>query len=180
MTKLNKSQNIALIYLFDSYYTEGFVTTACIGITEWRSEDIEFEKMNFSEITSKYVSGQFYKRELPGILELLDDVKLKSDDYIVLDGYVYLDDIGTRGLGGYLFEELENSIPIIGVAKNRYKSIGDKCIELLRGESKKPLYVTSAGIEIEKSSEYILLMSGEFRIPKMFKLVDTISREKAK
>lgn len=166
--------------MFDSYYNEGFVTTACIGIAEWRSENIEFKEINFSEITSEYVSGQFYKRELPGILELLNDIKLENDDCIVIDGYVYLDDNGTKGLGGYLFEELGNSIPIIGVAKNRYKSIGDKCIGLLRGESKKPLYVTSAGIEIEKASKYILSMSGEFRIPKMLKFVDTISRENAK
>lgn len=169
-----------MIYLFDSYYTKGFVTTACIGITEWRSEDVEFEKINHSEITSEYVSGQFYRRELPRILELLKGVKLKNNDFVVIDGYVYLDDLETKGLGGYLFEKLGNSIPVIGVAKNRYKSIGENCIELLRGKSRKPLYITSAGIKVVEASEKILSMRGEFRIPKMLKAVDTMSRKEAK
>mgnify|MGYP001804818063 CR=1 FL=1 len=63
-----------------------------------------------------YVPGQFYKRELPGIIEVLKYCTHEEITAIIVDGYVILDDHGKIGLGGHLYKALDRSIPIIGVA----------------------------------------------------------------
>lgn len=55
--------------------------------------------------------------------------------------YVYLDDFNKYGLGGYLFESLDQRIPIIGVAKTNK-------MELLRVINKNSLYIASVGIDL--------------------------------
>ena len=54
-----------------------------------------------------YESGSFYKRELPCIVSLLQDLDVRDISRIVIDGFVYLDDEGGYGLGGHLYERLE-------------------------------------------------------------------------
>jgi len=48
-----------------------------------------------------YESGSFYKRELPCIVSLLQDLDVRDISLIVIDGFVYLDDEGGYGLGGH-------------------------------------------------------------------------------
>ena len=48
-----------------------------------------------------YESGSFYKRELPCIVSLLQDLDVRDISLIVIDGFVYLDDEGGHGLGGH-------------------------------------------------------------------------------
>jgi len=120
-----------------------------------------------------YESGQFYKRELPCILALLEKIEEKLD-CIVVDGYVNLGK-GKRGLGAYLFDALDGEIPIIGVAKNAFKDIEEDTF-LYRGESKKPLYITSAGIAAQDAKEAIRRMHGKYRFPTLLKEVDHICR----
>lgn len=125
------------------------------------------------EQVEEYISGQFYKRELPCILALLSSLS-DLPDLIIIDGYVYLED--KLGLGGHLYEALNQQIPIIGVAKNPFKN-NSKSLYLFRGESSKPLYVTSAGVELEMAKEFIKSMDGNYRIPTFLKLVDSESRK---
>ncbi|WP_298790742.1 hypothetical protein [uncultured Campylobacter sp.] len=54
-----------------------------------------------------YESGSFYKRELPRIVSLLQDLDVRDISLIVIDGFVYLDDEGGYGLGEHLYECLE-------------------------------------------------------------------------
>jgi deoxyribonuclease V len=86
-----------------------------------------------------------------------------------------LDDVETPGLGAHLYNRLDNRIPVIGVAKNRYKT-SDSAIEILRGKSKKPLYITAVGVDLISASKYIQCMHGDNRIPTLLKKVDQISR----
>lgn len=87
-----------------------------------------------------YQPGRFYLRELPHILSLL--AKLPSPPLTTLvDGYVYLDEAGRKGLGGHLFEALDESTPIIGVAKNPFAG-SDHAHSICRGASRRPLFVT--------------------------------------
>jgi len=120
-----------------------------------------------------YESGQFYKRELPCILALLEKIEEKLD-CIVVDGYVNLGK-GKRGLGAYLFDALEGKTPIIGVAKNAFKDI-EKDTFLYRGESKKPLYITSISMAIEDAKKAIECMHGKYRFPTLLKEVDRMCR----
>ncbi|WP_207420305.1 hypothetical protein [Desertivirga brevis] len=50
----------------------------------------------------EYIPGEFYKRELPGILSLLDKINFELIQAIIIDGFVILNDEGKPGLGGYL------------------------------------------------------------------------------
>lgn len=120
----------------------------------------------------------FYKRELPCIISILETMSVDaSKDILVIDGYVVLSDDGKLGLGGYLYKELGESIPVIGVAKNDFFSLhSSNKIEVLRGNSKKPLYITTLGIDILSASLYIKEMAGTFRIPTILRLVDQIGR----
>lgn len=122
-----------------------------------------------------YIPGEFYKRELPCILKVLEIVEEKIT-LIIVDGYVWLDSNRRRGLGAYLYAHLHEKIPVIGVAKNKFKG-SDHLGEVLRGESQKPLYVTAAGLELETAMKMIDQMDGEFRFPTLLREVDQQCRD---
>lgn len=125
----------------------------------------------------EYISGEFYKRELPCILDFLNDFNLKEIELIIIDGFVFLNDIDKKGLGAYLFESLDKSIPIIGVAKSSFHNNNKNVINILRANSKKPLYISSIGIELLKASDLIKNMFGNYRMPNIIKQIDTQTRE---
>lgn len=58
-----------------------------------------------------------------------------------MDGFVVLDDEGRLGLGGYLYEALNQKIPVNGVAKNNFAKIKTFKTPILRGDRQKPLYI---------------------------------------
>lgn len=167
-----------MIAIIDVQYSENIAYAVCLLFQQWEDDNAYDEiKVKIDDI-EKYCPGEFYKRELPCILALLEQVKVKLD-YIVIDGYVWLDENGKKGLGGYLTESLESEIPIIGVAKNSFNR-GEHAIAIQRGDSQKLLYVTSAGISKEEAAEFIKSMHGKFRLPTLIKAVDTAAREFAK
>jgi deoxyribonuclease V len=71
---------------------------------------------------------------------------------------------------------LGGGTPVIGVAKNRYRHDAWS-IPVLRGVSKRPLFVTSAGIEAKKTAEYVRQMHGDHRIPTILNVVDRAARD---
>lgn len=165
-----------MIYAFDTFYQENTAKTACIGFEDWPSNEILFSKIMIRCIDEDYISGQFYKRELPCILEFMDDLQIAENDIIVIDGYVLLDDHGKLGLGGYLFEHIGGKNPVIGVAKSNFQTIVHQKKEILRGSSTKPLYVSAMGINLEFASECIKQMAGDFRIPDLLKKLDMLTK----
>ncbi|HBD27419.1 endonuclease V [Flavobacterium sp.] len=165
-----------MILAFDTYYFENNARTVCIQFERWNDCTItNFFEETISEI-EEYKSGEFYKRELPCILSLLKSIDLSECEAIIIDGFVVIDDNQNDGLGGYLFKSLNCKIPIIGVAKNNFSKIEEFKKEILRGESKKPLYITSKGINLDKAAELIKKMDGKFRIPDLLKKVDSLGR----
>ena len=121
------------------------------------------------------MAGQFYRRELPCILRLIEQLD-EAPDEMVIDGYVTL---GKKpGLGQYLFESFGGRIPVVGVAKSRYRTAPG--IEVLRGRSKRPLYVTSAGIDPHLAAERIKAMHGPHRVPTLLRRVDLLARQGAR
>ncbi len=167
-----------MIYCFDTYYTEDFAHTAVIGIENWEDEQASFELKEIIHEINEYESGAFYKRELPCLLSILQKIELNPEkDLLLIDGYVHLSNEGKLGLGGHLYEALDQSIPIIGVAKNDFVSLEKGKIAVFRGVSKKALFVTAVGIDLEEVSQKIKDMHGENRMPTILKLVDQKSRE---
>lgn len=126
----------------------------------------------------EYIPGEFYKRELPCIMRLLRENSVHPDR-IIIDGYVYLDGVSLPGLGYFLFNELNQKIPVIGVAKTSFGNISEN-FSILRGKSKKPLYITSIGIGLQESKDIIKSMHGNDRIPTLLKSVDRFCRESVK
>jgi deoxyribonuclease V len=159
-----------MIAIFDVDYKETQAQCACLLIEDWDSLDYKIYKVLIDDVAD-YESGSFYKRELPCIVQALNSVS-ETLDFIVIDGYVTLGE--KKGLGVYLYEYLEVKIPIIGVAKTKFLSADS--IELTRGSSVKPLYITSIGIDNSVSKSYIENMKGDFRIPFILKEADRICR----
>ena len=64
-----------------------------------------------------YVPGEFFKRELPCLIDIVSEFDISKVELIIIDGYVYLNDNKKLGLGAYLYRYLDGKLPIIGVAK---------------------------------------------------------------
>jgi deoxyinosine 3'endonuclease (endonuclease V) len=94
---------------------------------------------------------------------------------VVIDGYVHLKPEVGRGLGAHLAEALPYRAAIIGVGKSQLP-IADRYVEVHRGRSRKPLFVSAAGCSLAHAAASIESMHGSFRIPTLLKLADAESR----
>jgi deoxyribonuclease V len=148
---------------------------AAVVFANWTSPTAAAEHVVRLAEVADYESGQFYKRELPCVLAVLERVEFGMHA-IVIDGYVLLDEHGTPGLGGHLWEALGRRVPIIGVAKNPFHD-NPAAIPVLRGDSSRPLYVTALGIKVETAAADVQRMHGRFRLPTMLKRVDRLCRD---
>ncbi len=167
-----------MILAFDTYYFEQKAKTVCISFENWSSANIlETWSETLYEV-SNYESGNFYKRELPCIVSLFSKVHFSNIEAIVIDGFVFLDDNRKLGLGGHLFEHLNNKIPIIGVAKTNFAVIHHDKKALLRGQSIRPLYVTAIGINLDQATEHIRTMHGKNRLPTLLKQLDSLTKSR--
>lgn len=148
-------------------------TAKIVGIlfNDWSDSEVSEIYVSYLENVEDYQAGFFYKRELPCILKILESINIKID-VIVIDGYVFLDDEAKYGLGAYLFESLDKKIPVIGVAKTAFLNNNKYVIEVFRGKSKHPLYISSIGIDANLASEFIKKMHGDYRFPNLLKLLD--------
>ena len=154
----------------DVDYRDTYAITAGILFKDIKSEETLKETVVKVEEVQPYQSGQFYKRELPCLTKLIDSLEELPSVFIV-DSYVLLDSHGTPGLGAYLYEHYNKVVPVIGVAKNNFKD-NQVASEVLRGESKTPLYVTSLGINQKEAAKLIKSMHGNYRFPTLLKKVD--------
>lgn len=148
------------------YYSENDCYTVGVIFEDWKdSKPLQIISCHISEFGA-YIPGEFYKREMPGILKLLEMINLKEFDTIIVDGYLTLDN-ERPGLGKHVAEEISkvsSSIQVIGVAKSKFEGITAEPV--LRGEAKNPIYVQ--GI----SGQVIKEMAGDYRIPDLLKILD--------
>jgi deoxyribonuclease V len=157
----------------DVDYRVDAVVTACVAFNQWTDQTAAIAKVINSEVTAaEYQPGSFFRRELPFLLDALERLELAFST-VVVDGYVWLAE-GRPGLGAHLFDALGGGIAVVGVAKNRFRDA--PAIEVHRGASKKPLYVTSAGVDPAVAAERIRSMHGAYRIPTLLKYVDQLAR----
>lgn len=159
-----------MILAVDVCYESTVASAAGIQFSLWSSRTpVGVHHIRVQHV-SEYVPGEFYRRELPCILALIDEHSL-TPRTIIIDGYVYLDGISMPGLGKYLYDALEGEVNIVGVAKSAFSGI-DGRYELLRGDSTRPLYVTTAGMPLNRAKECIMVMHGKHRIPTLLKQAD--------
>jgi deoxyribonuclease V len=165
-----------MIFAVDVHYYTDKALVAGILFADW--QDTKPIRQITTEIVSgaEYEPGQFYKRELPCILEILAQIE-SLPEIVVVDGYVDLGSAQKPGLGKYLYEALDRQSIIIGVAKNRFEDTPVEA-EICRIGSQRPLYVTAIGISQAEAKNAIARMSGRYRIPDLLKLVDKLSKQK--
>lgn len=161
-----------MIIAFDVHYRDDFAKAVGFGFHKWSDEEEDAIFIAFTKMTADYEPGAFYKRELPCLLTLLKQIDIARITCLIVDGYVLLDNNGTRGLGGHLYEYLEEKIPVIGIAKKSFAGNTYYVREVFRGKSDNPLYVTALGIPLDLAAEYVRSMYGPYRIPSLLKRLD--------
>jgi deoxyribonuclease V len=127
-----------------------------------------------------YEPGAFFRRELPCIRAVLDAARAKGHDIVLLvvDAYVDLAPPDAphprRGLGRVVHDELH--VDVVGVAKTRFTGSG--AVEILRGESKSPLFITaaSAAFDAKEAARNVKAMHGAHRLPTLLSRVDALAR----
>lgn len=165
-----------MIAALDVYYlTDNRASAAAVLFSDYRDAEPSAVYTQFIRQAADYLPGEFYKRELPCLLALLERINRVPDE-MVIDGYVML---GERpGLGQHLFECFHGKIPVVGVAKSKFR--GSSGAELFRGSSLRPLYITAAGMEQREACERIKRMHGGHRLPTLLRRVDRLARENAR
>jgi deoxyribonuclease V len=160
-----------VIVAVDVDYREHEAVAACVAFEKWTDGAAAFERVvRVPGAPAEYVPGMFYLRELPCVLAAL---KGASADVVVVDGYVMLA-MGKLGLGGHLHEAIHK--PIVGVAKNEFR--GATAERIVRGGSKKPLFVTAAGMSAKDAAAAVRSMHGPHRIPTLLARADHLCRER--
>lgn len=163
-----------MILTVDVDYRDDKAIAAGLLFQNWEDSEPVRELVAPILTVAEYEPGQFYKRELPCVLALLQQLE-QSPEFIVIDGHVYLDGNERPGFGKHLYDALEGKSVIIGVAKSRFKDTPAET-EIFRGGSKRALYVTAVGIDETKAKGFIMQMHGAHRIPTILKRVDQLSK----
>ena len=191
----------------DAYYNNGICHVVGGIFNKWGDKHVSRFIYADVKVDSEYIPGKFYKRELPGILKLLEQVDLDEFDTIIIDGYVHLKELSyisdrgkfiegpiKRGLGChlrtalssyYLERKPKKRLNIVGIAKTLYgdNSQYGMCY---RGESKNPLYITGLNLYRGKYGKLLCTfglvraikrMAGEYRIPTIIKEVDSETKK---
>ncbi|QBY07093.1 endonuclease V (plasmid) [Deinococcus metallilatus] len=157
----------------DVDYRAQEAVSACLLFEQWTSAQPTRALIERVAPVAPYVPGQFYRRELPGLLAPLRQV-VHLVDVVIVDGYVWLDAGGQPGLGAHLYGALGGQVAVIGVAKTAFR--GAPAVAVRRGQSGRPLYVTAVGIRPETAAQHIGEMHGAYRLPTLLRQVDQLSR----
>jgi deoxyribonuclease V len=164
-----------MIFAVDVDYREDRAVAAGVLFDSWESTEPTLTKVVEISEVEQYEPGNFYKRELPCILKLLTELD-ELPEYIIIDGYVYLNRQNKAGLGKHLYDELKQKSVVIGVAKSRYKDTPSGT-EVWRGSSQKPLYINAVGMSEIEAKQLITKMHGKNRIPTLIKKANQLSKQ---
>jgi len=162
---------VAIAALDVDYRAEAAVT-ACVVFETWSEEHVLESFTVTSPAAADYEPGAFYMRELPCLLGALSRCAAPPTT-IVVDGHVWLG-ADRPGLGAHLHRALGGATPVVGVAKNPFR--GAPAHEVLRGDSRRPLFVTAIGMPDEEAATLVATMHGPHRVPTLLRLVDQLCR----
>ncbi|MFW5739752.1 MAG: endonuclease V [Myxococcota bacterium] len=164
-----------MIAALDVDYRPELAVVACVGFERWADAHAAFERTWRQDVHARpYEPGAFFRRELPCLLAAIRELPF-APAVAVIDGYVWLAP-GRRGLGAHLHEALAGGVAVVGVAKGPFRGALE-AIEVIRGESRRPLYVTAEGMNVREAADAVRDMHGTHRIPTLLKRVDRLSRE---
>lgn len=152
------------------YPSSGGARGAAVACADLRFADVVAEWTVDVAAVAPYQSGEFYRRELPVLEELLSSADEMA--LLVIDGYVDLAP-GRPGLGRYCHETF--GVPVIGIAKTAFRG-AEHAVPVRRGEASRPIYVTAAGIPKGDAAKLVTDMAGPYRLPDAVRRVDSLAR----
>jgi deoxyribonuclease V len=155
----------------DVQYRDPGAVAACVLAPSWDASTPSSEWTCVVQAVAPYEPGAFYRRELPCLLDVLG--RAPALEAVVIDGYVWLDGLGTRGLGAHLSEALQ--VPVIGLAKTAYRG-STFARAVPRPGSVKPLFLTCIGLDVEEAAAQVAKLHGPHRLPTLLKRVDALAR----
>lgn len=177
----------------DTYYYKDRAKTVGVIFNSW--EDSEPAEVIHSWLSDTeygpYIPGEFYKRELPCIINLFktNNIDLKDYDTIILDGLARLPGSSEEGLGIHLEDKIQELWPdldfydrpaIMGIAKTKFGDVeNDKGTSVvLRGTAKTPLYVNTTWhmLSSSEAADNLKKMHGDYRIPTLLKILDKATK----
>lgn len=145
---------------------------AAVLFDAWDAAAPTAEQVTHVADVAPYEPGRFFARELPPLLAVLR--LAGAVDLVLVDGYAWLGP-DRPGLGAHLHDALGGRTPVVGVAKRPFR--GAPAVEVLRGQSARPLYVTAAGVEAATAAAGIRAMHGAHRVPTLLQRVDRLCRD---
>ena len=160
-----------MIIALDVHYTANGAKAVAVLFNQMDSKPVEVITTAIPHV-EEYIPGQFYKRELPCLLQVLNKIDFSDLELLIIDGYVYTDNNHSPGLGAHLWEAINRKTPVAGVAKTRFAGNSQLCTEVYRGTSKNPLFISAIGIDMDEVAGLIKTMHGENRIPTILKTLD--------
>lgn len=160
------------IAALDVDYRADAAVAACVLFETWSSEHVLKGYTVSAPAAAGYTPGAFYARELPCLLAALGRCP-ERPEVVIVDGHVWL---GRErpGLGAHLHAALGGTTPVVGVAKNPFR--GAPAHEVLRGGSRRPLFVTAIGIDAAEAAAQVAAMHGAHRVPTLLRMVDQLCR----
>lgn len=159
-----------MIVAFDVAYEADAAVVAAVLFPAWDAREHTERVRRLPIAPAAYVPGSFAERELPPILALLAELGPAST--LVVDGHAWLEP-GRPGLGARLHEA--TGLPVVGIAKTPFAG-SPHAEQVLRGGSKRPLYVTAAGLDAQEAARGVAAMAGPHRLPELLKRVDALAR----
>lgn len=173
-----------MIGIFDAHYSETTQRGALVFVKDWADASAHGEAVSVLPTPpAAYKPGEFWRRELPLLRWILESPQDPTSvgfprppiqdlvDLLVVDGFV---DLGPDrpGFGRYAHNAFK--IPVVGVAKSYFQ--GAEPLLVTRGKSKRPLYVTTAGIDPVHAALCVSQMHGKHRLPSLIRLADQLAR----
>ena len=164
-----------MIVAVDVHYGAQIAIAGGVLFSTWSDSAPVREVCEHVSEVAPYEPGSFYKRELPCLLKLLNKLD-EPFSIVVIDGYVWLGPDSEPGLGAHLYRALDENVAVVGIAKNQFKG-SNHAHQVMRGASRRPLYVTAAGMDPAMAAANLAGMHGSSRIPTLLKRVDRICRQ---
>lgn len=155
----------------DVAYRDDVGCAAAIVADRWQAQFPTEVHAALRTPVAPYVPGAFRERELPCLLGVLDGL---APEVVVVDGYVWLDAADRPGLGAALHEAL--GVPVVGIAKTAFHG-SPHAAQVLRGDSRVPLYVTAVGLPLAQAAAAVAAMHGPHRLPTLVGLADHTARQ---
>jgi deoxyribonuclease V len=172
--KAGAIQEQSAIAIFDVAYAAAATSAACLVAEGWQaSEPIAQHIKRSEDKPAAYEPGNFYLRELPLILALIEQLT-HAPEVLIVDGYAWLGGLDRPGLGARLYEAVHGSIPVVGIAKTRFRD-DTWSTPVYRGTSKHPLLVTAAGMPQDIAAEHVRAMHGANRMPTLLRAADRLA-----